>query len=279
MNTRRKGKCNKLVKLFCLLMVATIVFMQPSAKVLAEEDVQEEQKTTAPIMSAKGYAKVASVLNVREEPNTSSQILAKLEPGEIVTIFLTPGNEWFQIQTAKGVVGFVKSDYLEIGYSKLDSYELISVAVITKTDGSSENRNFNMARAASFINGIVLKPGEEFAWYSTSKTEGIVGPANKENGYKKAPIILNGESAMGYGGGVCQVSTAVYNCIYKIGILPTQHHHHTLESSYVAKGMDATVSFPGKNFVFTNTKDYSIVFFAYTDGPQVVVEAYKILED
>ena len=228
MNTRRKGKCNKLVKLFCLLMVATIVFMQPSAKVLAEEDVQEEQKTTAPIMSAKGYAKVASVLNVREEPNTSSQILAKLEPGEIVTIFLTPGNEWFQIQTAKG---------------------------------------------------IVLEPGEEFAWYSTSKTEGIVGPANKENGYKKAPIILNGESAMGYGGGVCQVSTAVYNCIYKIGILPTQHHHHTLESSYVAKGMDATVSFPGKNFVFTNTKDYSIVFFAYTDGPQVVVEAYKILED
>ena len=84
---------------------------------------------------------------------------------------------------------------------------------------------------------------------------------------------------MGYGGGVCQVSTAVYNCIYKIGILPTQHHHHTLESSYVAKGMDATVSFPGKNFVFTNTKDYAITFFAYTDGPQVVVEAYKILED
>lgn len=277
MNTRRKGKCNKFVKLFCLLMVATIVFMQPRAKVLAEEDMQEEQKATAPIMSAKGYARVASVLNVREEPSTSSRILAKLEPGEIVTVFLTPGNEWFKIQTAKGVVGFVKSDYLEIGYSKLDSYELISVAVITKTDGSSDNRNFNMARAASFINGIVIQPGEEFAWYSTKETEGIVGPANEESGYKKATIILNGEPVLGDGGGVCQVSTAVYNCIYKIGIVPIEHHHHSISSSYVEEGMDATVSYPNKNFIFKNTKEYPIMFFAYTDGPQVVVELYKVL--
>lgn len=276
MSSRRKEKCNKWVKLFCLLMVAIIVFMQPSTKVLATEDMKEEPKTAAPIMSAKGYAKVVSSLNVREEPNTSSKILAKLKPGEIVTVFVTPEDEWFQVETQEGIVGFVKSDYLEIGYSKLDSYELISVAVITKTDGSSENRNFNMARAASFINGIVIQPGEEFAWYSTKETEGIVGPANEANGYKKATIILNGEPVLGDGGGVCQVSTAVYNCIYKIGIVPIEHHHHSIYSSYVEEGMDATVSYPNKNFVFRNTEEYPILFFAYTDGPQVVVEAYKV---
>ncbi len=269
MNTRKK--CNKLTKFFCVLLVVCTALMyvcKPPVKVFASNEI-----------SAKGYAKVANALNVREEPNTNSKILAKLEPGEIVTVFVTNEKDWLQIQTENGVIGFVKSEYLEIGYSKQDKYELISVAVITKTDGSSENRNFNMARATSFINGIVLEPGEEFAWYSTNKTEGIVGPANKENGYKKAPIILNGEPVMGYGGGVCQVSTAIYNCIYKIGIQPTEHHHHTIKSSYVEKGMDATVSFPGKNFVFTNTKDYAITFFAYTDGPQVVVEAYKMLEE
>lgn len=268
MNTRKK--CNKLTKFFCMLLVVCTALMyvcKPPVKVFASNEI-----------SAKGYAKVATVLNVREEPNTNSKILAKLEPGEIVTVFVTNEKDWLQIQTENGVIGFVKSEYLQISYSRQDKYELISVAVITKTDGSSANRNFNMARATSSINGIVLEPGEEFAWYST-KTEGIVGPASKENGYKEAPIILNGESAMGYGGGVCQVSTAMYNCIYKIGILPTEHHHHTIESSYVAKRMDATVSFPDKNFVFTNTTDSAIEFFAYTDGPQVVVEAYKMLEE
>ena len=108
--------------------------------------------------------------------------------------------------------------------------------------------------------------------------DAVVGPASEENGYKKANIILNGKYVKGFGGGVCQVSTAVYNCIYKIGIEPTEHHNHSKASSYVEKGMDATVAYPNKNFVFINTCEYPIMFEAYTDEGQVVIVAYKALQ-
>lgn len=225
----------------------------------------------------KGYVKVDTALNVRKDPNMDAPVIAILPHGEIVTIISTENDEWTKIETVDGCEGYVKNDYLVISGLDPEEYELISVSVITKTDGSSENRNFNMERAARYLNGLVVHSEDEFAWYDTKTREGIVGPASKENGYKEAPIIVNGKSTIGYGGGVCQVSTALYNCIYKIDIVPTQHHHHSLASSYVAKGMDATVSYPNKNFVFTNTKDYNIMFEAYTDGPQVVVVAYKIL--
>lgn len=225
----------------------------------------------------KGYAKVANTLNVREDPLLDANIIEQLKPGEIVTVISTDNERWTEILTNTGYTGFVSNEYFRVSDIDSEEYELQGVAVITKTDGSSENRNFNMAKAAEKIDGLILQPDEEFAWYSTDKTEGVVGPASKENGYKEAPIIVAKKSTMGYGGGVCQVSTALYNAINKIGIEPTELHHHSLQSSYVEEGMDATVSYPGKNFVFTNTKDYAIYFKAYTDGPQVVVEVYKAL--
>lgn len=273
MKTRKDGKCNKLTKLVCMLLsICTIIcFLQTPVKAVAAE---------TEVITLKGYAKVASVLNVRQQPSTQSMVIEKLEPGEIVTIIQKNDmNEWTQVQTKEGIVGFVKSEYLQIAFSDSNKYELLAVAVITKTDGSSENRNYNMARAASFINGIILQPEEEFAWYTTQNTEGVVGPASKENGYKEAPIIVSGKPKMGYGGGVCQVSTALYNCINKLEIQPIVHYHHSLTSTYVEEGMDATVSYPNKNFVFKNTKDYPILFEVYTDGPQVVAAAYRIVEN
>lgn len=225
----------------------------------------------------KGYIKVVTHLNLRIDPHIDSPIIEKLSPGEIVTIVSDENEKWTKVETQRGYVGYVSSDYLVIPGVDVEEYELLSVAVITKTDGSSENRNYNMERAARYLNGLVIHAEDEFAWYDTETREGIVGPASEENGYKEAPIIVGGKSVLGYGGGVCQVSTALYNCIYKIGIKPTEHHHHSLTSSYVEEGMDATVSYPNKNFVFTNTEDYTIMFEAYTEGSQVVVVAYKVL--
>lgn len=251
-----------------LLAIAIMILSSSNARMVVSAMGRPESKA---------YVKVDTVLNLRKSPNMDAKVVAVLPPGEIVTVISEEDEEWTKIETNSGDEGYVKNDYLVIQQLDPEEYEMLSVAVITKTDGSPENRNFNMARAASCINKLVIEPEEEFAWYSTKNTEGIVGPASKANGYKEAPIIVGGKSTMGYGGGVCQVSTAVYNCIYKIGIEPTQHHHHTLRSSYVEKGMDATVSYPNKNFVFTNTEDYTIMFEAYTDGPQVVVVAYKVL--
>jgi len=253
-------------RIFCLLTVFMLTFLASGSMLVSAMGKKE----------IKGYVKVQSRLNVREDPVLDAKIIGKLLPGEIVTIISTENEDWTQIKTDSGVTGYVCNDYLVIPWVDVEEYELVSVAVIT-ADSSSENRNFNMARAANYLNGLIIRPEGEFAWYTTDTREGIVGPASKENGYKIATVISGGKYVDGYGGGVCQVSTALYNCINKLGIEPTEHHHHSLQSSYVEEGMDATVSYPNKNFVFTNTKDYTILLEAYTDGSQVVVVAYKSL--
>lgn len=272
MKSRKKEICYKIVWVVCMLIITVIIASLIQLNVVANE---------AETITVKAYAKVSSKLNVREEPNIKSRVIQKLEPGELVTTTLQnlKDEEWVEVQTDKGITGYVKSEYLRITFCDKNKYEVLSVAVITKTDGSSKNRNFNMKLAASFINGLILQPGEEFAWYSTNNSEGVVGPANKENGYKEATILVNKKPIIGYGGGVCQVSTALYNCIHKIDIEPTQHYHHSIASSYVKTGMDATVSYPNKNFVFNNTKNYPILFEAYTEDSQVIVVAYRVIEN
>lgn len=225
----------------------------------------------------KAYVKVTTKLNLREGPSTNCKVLSKLKPGEVIIVENSTDNGWSKVKLEDGTEGYVSNDYMVIPDIDLEEHELISAAVITSTN-SSENRNFNMAKACEAINGMVLKPGDEFNWYGDEDTQAVVGSASKANGYKKATVISGGKYVQGYGGGVCQVSTAVYNCIYKLDIKPTEHHHHSLQSSYVEKGMDATVSYPNKNFVFSNTLDYSIMLEAYTDGGQVIILVYKVLE-
>lgn len=226
----------------------------------------------------KGYVKTEKdILNLRELPSLQSNILVKLRRGSVITILDKTGNEgWYKV-LYNGEEGYVSSEYVVISEKELDKYELVAAAVMTARN-SSENRNFNMAKACETINCLTLKPGEIFQWYG----ENGVGPANKENGYKQAPVVMNKKSVMGYGGGVCQVSTALYNCIYSINIEPKELHHHSLPSSYVEKGMDATVSYSSderyrKDFIFENSKEYTILFEAYSDEGQVIVLCYKVL--
>ena len=222
------------------------------------------------------YVKVKTKLLLRDEPSQEGTVIVKMKPGELLYTKQKLATGWSKVICQDGTEGYAKTEY--IVDAETDDKELISVAIIT-AKSSSDNRNYNMAKAAEKINGFILEPNEEFNWYGSNGENGVVGPASKENGYKEAGVIISKRKAKGYGGGVCQVSTAVYNCIYKLGIRPTEHHHHSLASSYVEKGMDATVSYPGKNFVFTNTKDFPIIFEAYTDGGQVIVIAYKIKEE
>ena len=263
-------KKSKVVRIFVFILISIIFFDANIMYTMAKEE-NEEVKIMA-------YAKVKQSLNVRERASTESRSLYQLKPGELVEVISCENDQFIKVETQdESIIGYVASKYLVIPDVELEQYELVSSAVIT-ANSSSENRNYNMQRAAMFINGTILKPGDEFAWYSTENSKGVVGVANKQNGFKQATVIQNGKYVKGYGGGVCQVSTALYNCIIKIGIEPTEHHHHSLKSSYVKEGMDATVSYPNKNFVFNNTKDYSIMIEAYTDGGQVVVNTYKVLE-
>lgn len=267
-NKIHKGRNNQMVirKLAVALAIATVtLFTGVSVLSLAEDEDMVFQK---------GYVVVSSYsshLNVRQEATTASAVVGKYGAGDIVEIVGEEEN-WYKIKFSDSTA-YVSKDYVTVPEKDTAQYELMAAAVITSA-GSSDNRNFNMALACEKINGLVLDPGEKFDWYG----ENGVGPANEENGFKQSKIIVGGNYVDGYGGGVCQVSTAMYNVIYDLGITPDVLFHHSLTSSYVEKDMDATVSYGSKNFIFTNSKDYAIEFEAYADGGQVVILAYKVVK-
>ncbi|MDE6373612.1 MAG: VanW family protein [Clostridia bacterium] len=106
----------------------------------------------------------------------------------------------------------------------------------TYFDGDNFDRSANIRLAAQKINGTVLQSGEIFSF------NGTVGARTEANGFKQAKIIENGKFVVGYGGGVCQVSTTLYNAALLSGLGIEEYHPHSLQVSYVAPSRDAMVS-------------------------------------
>ena len=135
-----------------------------------------------------------------------------------------------------------------------------------------KNRVNNMALAAQRINGAVLSPGEEFSMNET------ILDRTKENGYYLAPAIRNGTYEQEYGGGVCQVSSTLFNAVMMADLTVTERHHHSWPMTYVPIGRDATISTGYKDFKFVNSTEGEVVIFAYLDrnAKTVTVRLYGI---
>ncbi len=127
----------------------------------------------------------------------------------------------------------------------------------TTAYASASDRGSNVKTAAEAINGVVLAPDEVFSFNQT------VGPRSTDNGYLTAPVIIDGQLHEGTGGGVCQVSTTLYNAVLLADLHVTRRSHHSLPSHYVAAGRDATVSYGHIDFRFKNTTDAPIVIEAH----------------
>ena len=99
---------------------------------------------------------------------------------------------------------------------------------------------------------VLLMPGETFSYNETT------GARNWVNGYKSAPVIIGGKIVNGEGGGVCQVSTTIYNAALLSGMRIDEVHNHTIPSRYAQRGRDATVSYGYRDLKFTNTFSHPI---------------------
>ncbi len=122
------------------------------------------------------------------------------------------------------------------------------------------NRAFNVEKAADLINGQVVQPGEKWSFND------VVGDRNEKNGWKEANGIFGGDTmTRQYGGGVCQVSTTLYNALLEAypNIKINQRSRHSIPSTYVEMGLDATVDTGHIDFAFTNTSEYPLHIFAY----------------
>jgi len=135
----------------------------------------------------------------------------------------------------------------------------------TSYGSSSSNRAGNVETAAAAINGAIIMPREEFSYNK------VVGPRDAKSGYQIAPVIINGQLEPGMGGGVCQVSTTVYNAALfaNLQIVARQHHSHPVP--YVPSGRDATVSYGSLDLKFRNSTDAPIVIETHTGGRRLTV--------
>lgn len=127
------------------------------------------------------------------------------------------------------------------------------------------NRGHNITLAAGKLNGTLVKPNDIFSFNDT------VGLRTAAAGYKVAGVILDGQLADGIGGGVCQVSSTLYNAILLAGLTPTARTSHALPSAYCPPGLDATVADGQIDLQFRNQLAHSIYLLTNADGHTLTV--------
>ncbi|MDF2838500.1 MAG: hypothetical protein K0S60_203 [Evtepia sp.] len=138
----------------------------------------------------------------------------------------------------------------------------------TTNIGGSSNRLSNVKLAASFCNGKVLAPGEEFSY------NGTVGRRTTARGFLPAPAYVAGETVNEIGGGICQVSSTIYLASLRANMGIAERHNHRYTVGYVPNGLDATVYYGSLDFRFKNTTEYPIKIAASVSGRTLSVTIY-----
>ena len=153
--------------------------------------------------------------------------------------------------------------------SKSDLEALLGlVSTFTTETTNKANRNSNIDLVCKTIDGLVLQPGEYFNFNE------FIGQRTSAKGYKEAVGIYGGTTRLELGGGICQTTGTLFHSVMMADLQVDERHPHTWPSDYVEKGTDATVTWGGKNFQFTNNTEYPIAIHAYYSDLHVTMEIY-----
>ena len=148
----------------------------------------------------------------------------------------------------------------------MNNFGLIS-AYTTQTT-KNNNRNTNIQLSAQAISGKTVLPGEIFSF------NGATGERTAAKGYREAPAISGGQSKDEIGGGVCQTSSTLFNAVARADLEIIERNPHAWPSSYIEKGFDATVNWPGLDFKFRNNTEWPVFIIAGYSNRQVTVNIY-----
>lgn len=138
----------------------------------------------------------------------------------------------------------------------------------TRFDPEDAERTYNLQRSAHSLDGYVLLPGQEFSFNR------VVGPRIPLRGYREANVIAGGQLVPDYGGGVCQVSSTLYNAVLLADLEVTMRYNHSLILNYIKPGTDATVVYDYRDFRFRNNTDGPVVIAAWINEDTVDVALF-----
>ncbi len=148
---------------------------------------------------------------------------------------------------------------------KLGIKEQVSSFTTKFTGGLSSPRTINIITGAKKIDGAIVKPGETFS------LNGFTGPRGYAEGYKDAPVILNGKLTPGVGGGLSQLTTTLFNAAYYAGMEDVEHHPHSIYFNAYPSVIESTIFYPTLDLKFRNTTPYGVLIdTSYTDDSLTV---------
>ncbi len=143
----------------------------------------------------------------------------------------------------------------------------------TKYSAAAVDRTTNLRLAANKINGTVLMPGETFSYNK------VVGARTPAAGYKDAPTYVNGEVVDGIGGGICQITSTLYNAVVFANLGIVERYNHQFVPSYVTASRDATVVYGALDFKFKNNRKYPIKINCSVSGGIASCKIFGLKQD
>lgn len=190
-------------------------------------------------------------VNVRSGPSIDDSKVGYYPAGTTLSTSSTRVGDWFNTDDG-WVYGRLLNEYTD------DNYGEVLGSYTTWFGSSASGRKHNVEYSANEIDGTVIPPGGYFSFNEVANSW-----ADKKN-FRAAKVISNKKLVDGFGGGLCQTSSTLYNAMKNVeGLTITERHNHSLSVGYVPAGEDATVaSSSGKDFVFKNTNDFSVVIDA-----------------
>jgi vancomycin resistance protein YoaR len=194
-------------------------------------------------------AKLGRVISVR--PTERSILAAALSPGVRNARVVVTGQPPDRTTAEARAMGIT---------SQVSRYETIY--------GGDSNRIHNVQLVARLVDHKLIAPGSTFSFNRTT------GARTADKGFLEAPVIINGELSTGLGGGVCQVSTTVFNAAYEAGLKITSRTNHALYISHYPQGRDATVNYPDVDLQFVNDTDHWLLLRTFVGSSSLVVDLY-----
>lgn len=189
----------------------------------------------------------------------------------------------FDVEKAKEILAEDKEEYLiplTITKPKVTLSQIGSEAFpdqlstfTTRYDESDVNRTTNLKLACQKINGKVILAGETFSYNKT------LGPRTAAAGYKNGKIYSGGEVVDGIGGGICQISSTLYNAVLMANLEIVERRNHQFVTSYLPAGRDATVVYGATDFKFKNTRQYPVRLVASAKNGIATISVYGIKEE
>ena len=187
------------------------------------------------------------------------------------------------MEDAKAIISNQQDEYtipLKITYPNVTTNQIGNEAFpdllsqfSTSFTSSGYNRSNNNILSSAKLNGLVLMPGEEFSYNQA------VGQRTKAAGFRKAGAYSNGKVVQEVGGGICQVSSTLYNAVLYANLEIVERTNHYFNPGYVKAGLDATVSWGGPDFRFKNNRNYPIRIVTDTSGKKLKVYIYGLKTD